>query len=189
MTRLCNRITMECAACWMLRRHSPRSRKPAPPMSSRAPRCLPRLRTWPSAPAIPSSPQRGLSHECEPHFQIALWVAACHILSDRLWKSSFVRHYGFVFSGVAGLFCRGHLAYRPLTRICAPIRGDLWADCDLSEPDCAVRICIVAYAVSLNTEPPSMNTTTNTGSRTLGLVVSIVIVAGAVILGLIVLYR
>ena len=70
-----------------------------------------------------------------------------------------------------------------------PICGDRLADCDVSEPDGAVRICVVAHDVSLNTEIQSMNTTKNTGSPRLSRWLSLGIVTGAVLLGLIVLYR
>ena len=90
---------------------------------------------------------------------------------------------------MAALFRRGHAAYCSLTRTLAALCGDRLADCDVPEPDGAVRICVVAYAVSLNTELESMNTTTNTGSRRLGHWLSIGIVSGAVVLGLVVLYR
>lgn len=63
------------------------------------------------------------------------------------------------------------------------------ADGDLSKPDGTIRICVVAYAVSLNTELHSMNTTTNTWSSRLGYWLSVGIVSGAVVLGLLVLYR
>ena len=89
---------------------------------------------------------------------------------------------------MAALFRRGHAAYCSLTRTLAAIWGDRLADCDLSEPDGTVCICVVAYAVSLNTELESMNTTTNT-SRRLAHWLSIGIVSVAVVLGMVVLYR
>jgi len=104
-------------------------------------------------------------------------------------KSSVVRHSGLVLSGVAALFRRGHLAYRPVTRSLAAICGDRLADCDISELDGAVCIWVVARAVSLNTEIRPMNTTMNMNSRGLGRSLSIGIVTLAVLLGLIVLYH
>ena len=65
MTRLSNRTTTGCAACWMLRRRSALSRKRDRRMSMPAPKCLSRSQTWRSAQEIPSNPQRGRSHECE----------------------------------------------------------------------------------------------------------------------------
>lgn len=104
-------------------------------------------------------------------------------------KSSVVRHSGLVLSGVAALFRRGHLAYRPVTRSLAAICGDRLADCDISELDGAVCIWVVARAVPLNTEIHPMNTTMNMNSRGLGRSLSIGIVTLAVLLGLIVLYH
>jgi membrane fusion protein, multidrug efflux system len=120
-------------------------------------------------------------------------LAALSFVSDQLRESSFVRHSRLVFSGVAGLFRSGYLAYSPLTRTFAAICGDRLADCDVSEPDRILRICIVAHVVSVDGETEreyqAMNTETNTRSRRLGRWLSIAIVAGAVILGLIVLYQ
>src|ERR1700739_2439060 len=189
MTRLSNRTTTGYAACWMLRRRKALSRKPDRRMSMPGPKYLPRSQTWRSAQEIPSNPQRGRSHECESHFQLAQWGSGRHPVADRLRKSPFVRHSRFVFPGMAALFRRRHPAYRSLTRTLAPICGDRLADCDVSEPDGAVRICVVAHAVSLNTEIQAMNTTKNTGSPRLSRWLSLGIVTGAVLLGLIVLYR
>lgn len=89
---------------------------------------------------------------------------------------------------MAALFRRSHLAYGSLAGTFAAARGDRLADCDLSEPDRAVRVCVVARAVSLNTELQSMETT-NAQSRRLGRFLSIGIVAGAAALGLVVLHH
>src|ERR1700746_884240 len=121
-------------------------------MSRRARRCLPRLQTCYSAQLIPSTPQRGPSHESEWHSQNPALVSTGLFVADRLRKSSVIRHSGLVLSSVATLFRRGHPSFCSHTRSLAAVRGNRLADCDVSEPDGAVRICVVAHAVSLNTE-------------------------------------
>jgi membrane fusion protein, multidrug efflux system len=116
-------------------------------------------------------------------------VRADYVIPDRLWKSPVVRHSGVVLSSVAALFHRRHLANRSRARTFAAICGDSVAGCDVPQPHGAVRICAVAYVVSLNTELQFMSATTSSVSRELGRWLSIGIVTAAVVLGLIVLYR
>ena len=90
---------------------------------------------------------------------------------------------------MAAVLGRGHPANSSLTRSLAAICADRLADCDLPEPDLPVCMCALAHAVSLNTELQSMNSTINARSHRLEQLLSIGIVTGAVLLGLIVLYR